>query len=153
MSLYQILLFVRLLSVAAWFGGAVMFHIIAERATASNEPARISSLLADAEFFGKRYFGPVSALTLIAGVWLVFEGGWGFDHVFVLSGLSGVVLSTIMGFGLIEPVAKRVTAALGRNAAVTNEVRAGLDRIRDVSRIDLLILVAVIFLMTVKPGS
>lgn len=153
MRLNEILLFVHVLSAAVWVGGAVMFHIIAERVTVSNDPGRISSLLGDADFLGKRYFGPASGVTLIAGLWLVFEGRWGFDRIFVLGGLTGVVFSTILGFGFIEPVAKRVTEALGGNATVTEDVRSGLDRIRNVSRIDLLILVSVLFLMTVKPGS
>jgi hypothetical protein len=64
-----------------------------------------------------------------------------------------LVLSTILGFALIEPVAKRVTAALVGDAAITEDVSNGLERIRNVSRIDLLILLTVLFLMTVKPGS
>lgn len=130
-----------------------MFHVIAERATRSNDTRRISLLLGDADFLGKRYFGPASAVTLIAGMWLVFEGGWGFDHMFILGGLTGVALSTVLGFGFIEPVSRRVTESLAGNATITNDVRNGLDRIRNVSRIDLLVLVTALFLMTVKPGS
>jgi uncharacterized membrane protein len=152
-KLYQILLFVHVSAAAVWFGGGVMFHVIAERATRSNDTRRISSLLGDADFLGKRYFGPASVVTLIAGVWLVFEGGWGFDHIFILGGLTGVALSTVLGFGFIEPASKRVTASLAGNATITNEVKSGLDRIRNISRIDLVVLVAVLFLMTAKPGS
>jgi uncharacterized membrane protein len=151
--LYEAVLFVHVLSAAVWFGGAVMFHVLAERAAMSHAPGRISSLLRDAEFLGKRYFGPASGVTLVAGLWLVFEGGWGFSQVFVLGGLAGLVLSTILGFALIEPVAKRVTAALVGDADITEDVSNGLERIRNVSRIDLLILLTVLFLMTVKPGS
>lgn len=151
--LYEVLLFMHVLSAAVWFGGAVMFHVLAGRAAMSNDPSRISSLLRDAEFLGKRYFGPASGVTLVAGLWLVFEGGWGFGQIFVLGGLAGLVLSTVLGFALIEPVAKKVTAALAGNATVTEDVSNGLVRIRNMSRIDLLILLTVLFLMTVKPGS
>lgn len=153
MRLYDVLLFVHVLSAAVWFGGAVMFHVLAGRAAMSNDPGRISSLLRDAEFLGKRYFGPTSGVTLVAGLWLVFEGSWGFGRVFVLGGLAGLILSTVLGFALIEPVAKKVTAALAGNATITEDVSTGLQRIRNVSRIDLFILLTVLFLMTVKPGS
>jgi uncharacterized membrane protein len=152
-SLYGVLLFVHVSSAAVWFGGSVMFQVLAGRAARSDDPGRISSLLREAEFLGKRYFGPATGVTFLAGLWLVFEGGWGFGRVFVLGGLAGVVLSTVLGFTLIEPVAKKVTAALTRNAIITDEISSGLKRIRNVSWIDLFILLTVLFLMTVKPGS
>lgn len=153
MRLYEILLFVHVLSAAVWFGGAVMFHVLSHHATSSNDPQRIASLLGSADFLGKRYFGPATGVTLIAGLWLVFEGGWGFDEPFVLGGLAGLIVSTIMGFALIEPVVKKVSAALAGNPVVTEAVASGLARIRNVSRLDLVLLVTVLFLMTVKPGS
>lgn len=88
----------------------------------------------------------------MASLWLVFEGGWGFGQIFVLGGLAGLVLSTVLGLALIEPVAMKITAALTGNTTVTEDVSSGLERIRNVSRIDLLILLTVLFLMTVKPG-
>ena len=39
------------------------------------------------------------------------------------------------------------------DAAITDDVSNALERIRNVSRIDLLILLTVLFLMTLKPGS
>ncbi|MFN2526415.1 MAG: DUF2269 family protein [Actinomycetota bacterium] len=152
MNLYRILLFVHVTAVAIWVGGAVMFHVIAERAAASNDVGRISALLQDGEALGKRYFGPATMVTLLAGLWLVFEGDWGFDHLFIIGGLVGLVLTAIIGFGMIQPAASRTGAALAQAGAVTEEVRAGLARIRNISRADLLLLLVILFLMTTKPG-
>lgn len=153
MSFYTVLLFVHVLAAATWFGGGIMIYIIAERAVKSDDPARIGNLLDDAEFLGKRFFGPASGITLLGGIWLVFQGDWGFDHVFILGGIVGIVVSMILGFGMIEPTAKKVGQALHAGGAITDEIRAGLKKIQTVSRIDSLILVLVIFLMTNKPGS
>jgi uncharacterized membrane protein len=153
MSLYEILLFVHILAAAAWVGGGFMLHLIAERAVKSDDPVRINHLLQDAEIIGKRYFGPATGVTFLAGLWLVFEGDWGFDQVFVLGGIAGVVLSSVLGFGMIQPTAVKVGQALSASPTMTDEIRAGLNRIQTVSRIDSLLLIVVVFLMTNKPGT
>ncbi len=153
MTLYRILLFVHVAAAAAWFGGGVMIHVIMERARASNDAGRISALLDDAEHLGKRYFGPATVVTFLAGLWLVFEGDWGFDHVFILGGLGGVLLSSILGFVMIQPAATKAATVLSQAGAVTDEVRASLQRVLNISRADLVLLLVVIFLMTSKPGG
>lgn len=153
MDLYTVLLFVHVLAAALWVGGGVMLHLIAERAVKSDDPGRIGTLLADAEYTGKKFFGPASGVTLLAGVWLVFEGDWGWDHVFILGGILGIVISMVIGFAGIQPASVKVGQALATGGTLTNDVRSGLKRIQTLSRIDTLILIAVVFLMTNKPGS
>ena len=153
MSLYEVLLFVHVLAVATWVGGGIMLHVIAERTVASNDPARIGALLADADVLGQRYFAPASGIALIAGIWLVIEGSWGWTEPFVLGGLSGVALSTIIGFGMIQPAAIKAGKALGAAGSITAEVSTALQQVRTFSRVDTAILAIVLFLMTTKPGT
>ena len=153
MSIYTVLLFVHVLAAALWVGGGVMLHIIAERAVKSDDPGRIGTLLADAEYTGKVFFGPASGVTLLAGIALVLKGDWGWDHIFILAGILGIVISMGLGFGGIQPASMKVGQALATSGSLTEEVRAGLKRIQTLSRIDTLILIVVVFLMTTKPGS
>ena len=153
MSLYEILVFVHVLAVATWVGGAIMLHVIAEKTTASNDPARVGGLLAQAETLGQRYFGPASLVTLAAGVWLVIEGSWGWTEPFVLVGLGGIALTSILGFGPIQASAKRAGQALTASGSITGEVSSALRLVRNFSRLDILLLVVVLFFMTVKPGT
>ena len=153
MDLYTVLLFVHVLAAALWVGGGAMLHLIAERAVKSDDPGRIRILLADAEHTGKTFFGPASGVTLVAGIWLVLEGDWGWDHVFILAGILGVLISMGIGFGALQPASIKVGQALANGGTITEEVRSGLKRMQALSRIDTLILIVVVFLMTVKPGS
>lgn len=154
MSLYTVLLFGHVLSAIAWLGGGIMITIFAERARASGDVTRIKNLLDDATVLGKKFFGPASGLTLLFGLLLVFKGDWGFDHVFILGGIVGFIVSSIFGFGFIDPAAQTVNAELeASGGTLTEKATAGLDRIRLVSRLDLVILIGVVFLMTNKPGS
>ena len=153
MSLYEILLFVHILAIATWVGGAIMLDVIAEKTIASKDPARVGGLLAQAEVLGQRYFGPASLVTLAAGVWLVIEGSWGWTEPFVLVGLGGIALTSILGFGPIQASAKRAGQALTASGSITAEVSSALGQVRNFSRLDILLLVVVLFFMTVKPGT
>jgi uncharacterized membrane protein len=153
-SLYEVLLFVHVLAVIAWLGGGIMIQLIAERAVRSNDVTRIRTLLDDSEAIGKRFFGPATGIAFLSGLWLVFEGDWGFDHLFILGGLAGFVISSVIGFALIQPSAGKVLAAMGDGGGtITDETKTSLDRVRNLSRLDLTVLAIVVFLMTVKPGS
>jgi hypothetical protein len=152
-SLYEALLFVHVLAVIAWLGGGIMSHLIAERAVRSNDATRIRTLLDDSEAIGKRFFGPASGIAFLSGLWLVFEGDWGFDR-FILGALAGFVISSVIGFALIQPSAGKVFAAMSDGGGtITDETKTSLDRVPNLSRLDLTVLAIVVFLMTVKPGS
>ena len=154
MSLYTVLLFGHVLSAIAWLGGGMMITVFVERAIRSNDVGRIRTLLDDAAVIGKKYFGPASGLTLVFGLLLVFKGDWGFDHVFILGGILGFVISSVIGFGFIDPTANAIHAEFESNGGVmTEKAKASLDKIRMISRVDLVLLTGVVFLMTNKPGS
>lgn len=157
--LYRILLFLHVLGAILWFGGGVLFQLRTERATISYERARVASLIDDGNFLGKAYFGPVTLLVLVTGVSLVFVGDWGFDRLFVLGGLTGFLSSAVIGFALIEPTTKRLSdefaAATSKSSGGSGGdagVTSALKRLRKIGRVDTIIMLTVVFLMTVKPG-
>lgn len=153
MDLYSILLFVHVLAIATWIGGAIMIHVITEQTVATNDVVRIKGFVDQAEVLGKRYFAPASGIALLSGIWLVLEGDWGFGQPFVLVGLGGLALSTVLGMGVLEPTATKLKAAFAVTDTLTEEIKGGIDRIRTISWIDIGILVIVVFFMTVKPGT
>lgn len=153
MSLYEILLFGHVLAVIIWVGGATMFHVLAERVVASDDPARVSSLLAESEHLAKTYFIPSTLTALVLGVWLVLEGDWGFTEPFVIGGIVGIVTTIIIGAGILGPTSARLAARVTETGGLDQGVREGLAKLRNISRLDLVLLVIVVFLMTVKPGT
>lgn len=153
MNLYRLLLFFHVTGVILWLGVGVVMQVLTERAAAGPELDRARALGAVAQGFGPVYFGVVTFVVLTTGVWLVFEGGWGFDRVFVIGGLGGFVASAIGGGILLTPVSKRVTANLTAGSPNETELRADLLRLRALGRADMAIMLVVVFLMTVKPGA
>jgi uncharacterized membrane protein len=154
MGVYTLLLFGHVLSAIAWLGGGITMTIFTERAAKSGDVTKIRNLIDDAADLGKKFFGPASGLTLLFGLLLVFNGDWGFDHWFIVGGLTGFVISAVVGFGFIDPAAQTLNAELESSGGVmTEKATATLNRIRMISRFDLVSLIIVVFLMTNKPGS
>lgn len=153
MSLYEILLFVHVLAAMIWVGGATMFHVMVERAAAADDPVRVKGLMGDAEHLAKTYFIPSTITVLVIGIWLVLEGSWGFDEPFVLGGIVGIVITTVVGAGVLGPTSMRTAARITEAGGLDQDVRDRIAKLRNVSRADLLLLAVIVFLMTTKPGT
>ena len=153
MSLYEILLFVHVLAAMIWVGGATMFHVMVERAAAADDPLRIKGLMGDAEHLAKTYFIPSTITVLVIGIWLVLEGSWGFDEPFVLGGIAGIVITTVVGAGVLGPTSMRIAARITEVGGLDQDIRDRIAKLRNVSRADLLLLAIIVFLMTTKPGT
>ncbi len=150
--LYRSLLFVHVMAVIMWLGAGIIFQLLAERATADNDEGKMRTLVALGDAFGKAYFGSLTAIVLLSGLSMVFVGDWGFGHVFVIGGLIGIVASGAIGGAVLGPVAERLQEQIGGGGALDAQAVADITRLRDVGRIDLLIMTVVVFLMTYKPG-
>lgn len=151
MDLYDVLQFVHVTAAILWVGGATLLHIIGERAVASDDPARVQSLLSDSEHLAKRFFMPASIIVLVFGIITTINGDIGFEEPWIVGGIAGIVISIVVGAGMIGPTSARLAQRMPASG-LDDEIRAGLNKIRTLSRIDLLVLFAVVFLMVTKPG-
>jgi Predicted integral membrane protein (DUF2269) len=155
MDLYGLLLFVHVASVIGWVGTGVVFQMLSERALPGGQAdeGRVRSLLNLGESFGPAYFGVLTLLVLATGIWMVLDADWGFDEPFVLGGIIGIVASGAIGGALIGPTSQKLQARVAESGVITAEDTADIARIRSFGRIDMLIMLVVVFLMTVKPGT
>ena len=150
--LYRILLFIHVMGVIMWLGAGTVFQFVAERATTQNDEGKMRILVSLGDTFGKAYFGALTAVVLVSGIILVIDGDWGFDQLFIIGGLVGIVTSGALGGAVIGPTSERLQKRIGGGGPMDAEAIADIVRIRNVGRIDLLIMVFVVFLMTYKPG-
>ena len=152
MTLYELLLFVHVLAAATWVGGAVMLKVQSSRALRS-DPDRAAELALETERVGTTVLMPGSIVLLVAGLWMVFEGDWGFGPLWVKLGLGIYVVSAVAGAVLLGPLYKQVGELRAERGPGDAEVTSRLQRIATLSWIDLGLLVAAVFVMTVKPGT
>jgi uncharacterized membrane protein len=153
-SLYKILLFVHITAIAIWVGGGFMLALTGARAAKAGPPPRemVVRNLETAEWLGTHFYAPVMLVTLISGIWLVLEIGYGFGHFFVIWGLGTIVLTGTLGMTFFVPRAKALIARVNEKG-VDAEAQASLAQIGAVSKLVTGLLILTIFVMTYKPFS
>lgn len=151
-TLYKLLLFVHVLAAAVWVGGAVMLKIQSDRALKA-DPGRAAELAVETERVGTSVLMPASIVLLIAGLWMVFEGDWGFGPLWVKLGLAIYVISAVAGAVFLGPLYKQVGELRAERGAGDAELTARLQRISNLAWVDMALLVAAVFVMTFKPGT
>jgi uncharacterized membrane protein len=153
MSLYSVLLFVHILGAVVWIGGGVSLQVLGVRVRASGDPQRMAALATDAEWMGTRLYMPASGVVLLAGIALVFIGSWSFQQLWVALGLVAFAFSFIVGATVVGPTAKKLGERLATHGPEDSEVQASIQRTFLASRIELAVLIFIVFDMAVKPGS
>lgn len=150
---YELLLFGHLVAVAAWVGADAVLQVLAIRARRAGGE-RMVQMLADAEWLGTRYLAPASLLVVVLGFALVGEsdGAYELSQFWVAAGLMVFIASFLAGAGFLGPESGRLAKLAESRGADDRELQMRIGRIFLVSRIELVLLIAVILDMVVKPG-
>ena len=149
-TFYAILVFVHILAACAWIGGGFVMEVMGLRLGATPNTERMKQFFDVAHYVSPRVFMPAAILTLISGLTLVFMGGALFRDRWIIIALTGVVLTLVIGATQIGPNVARMKALLDSNGDSAEINRVGA-RLTFVTRLDLFILVVVLFDMVVKP--
>jgi uncharacterized membrane protein len=150
---YEIFLALHVLGAVIWIGGGVVISVLSERARRADDTARVAALVDDAEWLGFRFFFPASLVLLGAGIAMVIIGKWAWETPWVVIGIAGYVASAVLGAAFISKTSKKVKGLIAERGTEDAEVKAGLDRLVLLGRVDLVILILVILDMTLKPGT
>jgi uncharacterized membrane protein len=146
---YTFLLFVHVSLAVIWVGGSLMMQFFGIRASMSGDRARMATLGQDIEWIGQRVFVPASLLAFASGILLVVESDFfGFGDDWIVIGLALYATTFLVGLLFLGPEAGRVgkLQAEGSPAAGPRTMRLIF-----LARLDLVLLFAMIYDMTVKP--
>lgn len=147
MTWYEFLLFVHVSCAVIWIGGDFLFQVYGMVELASGDRAVIARFAGNAGRISERLFVPASLLVVLAGVGLMIEGSWTWGQLWVVFSLVAFAGSFLLGLLVLSPMAKRIEAA----GPETDEGQRLIRRIFALLRVDLLVLFAIVFAMTVKP--
>jgi uncharacterized membrane protein len=153
MNSYELLLFAHIFGAVTWVGGALSSQVLAAPVRATNDPPAPVSFAHDVEWIGLRVFLPASIVLLLSGIGLVLEGDWGFSTMWVLLGLAAYALSVVTGALFLAPESGRITALLDARGAEDQEVQNRIHRVFLTSRIELMVLILIVFDMVVNRGA
>lgn len=151
-NLYLLFVYIHILAAIAWVGGAFILNLLGTRVARSSDPEELPRLGRQIEFFGLRYFLPISIIVFVAGVVLVTQR-WSFSQTWISVAMLLWLVSVLLGALYIGPRSKKVAEMFETQGATSPQARAASARLFMVSRIDVLIFLVIVGLMVWKPGA
>ena len=151
--MYDLLVTLHVLAAILWVGGAAILQVLAEFALRSPLAGRAAEFAREAEWVGMRIFLPSSIVVLLVGLWLVHDGGWGFGSFWIIAALVAFVLSVVTGAGFLGPESGRLAKEIEAQGADAPAVKSRIRRILTISRVELAVLIFIVFLMVTKIGQ
>jgi len=151
MTTYEALLFGHLLFVVVWVGTDVCLQVLGLRVLRAG-PERTVEFAADIEWLGTRLLVPSSLLVIVFGVLLVNNIGYDFSDTWITLAFAAFAASFLAGAGFLGPETGRIAKLAADRGARDADVQRRVRRVLVISRVELVILIAVILDMVVKPG-
>ena len=151
MSYYEILLFLHIAAAVVWLGAGFFVQMLIVRAEKTRDVLLLKQLSGYSAWMAQRIFIPASLAVLVLGILLTIEGPWTFGQLWIVLGLVGYALSFFSGILFIEPEGKRIHAAIEAHGPESSQARSHIRRLNVASRMELVVLYLVVYLMALKP--
>ena len=152
MTWYELFLFLHISAAMIWIGGAFFIQMLALRILRTRDNERIAGFAGDIEVLGMRIFTPASLLLILTGIGLVLNGNWDWSEPFVGIGLLVWVISFAAGVAYLGPTSGRIKVEIEAGGA-TARAQELIGNVLRYSRIELVLLFVVVFMMVVKLGT
>ena len=154
MDLYELFKTLHVVGAACWVGGGAISLFQAARVRASGNPTRLIEFLDEAEWLGKKYFGPIAGVTALMGVLMVIDvGAENFKEPWIIIGILGFIASSVIGAAFLTPESGRLKELVNSKGMDDPETKSRIGRITLATRLDTLILILVVADMVIKPGA
>ena len=148
--MYEFWLFVHVLAAVTWVGGALTLNVLGTRMVTSASAPELAGFARRVEWIGTRLFVPASLLLVIAGVIMTIDR-WSFDQLWIALGIGGFLYSLINGAFVVGPLSGRTGNLIDERGSEDPEVAGNIRRLLVLARIELGVLVVVVWAMTMKP--
>ncbi len=148
--MYELLLFVHVLGAIIWVGSDVAVQVLGSRMRRANHPVMLAQFAGQVEWLGTRILTPTAVLIVVAGVLMVLDA-WSFEQLWVIIGIAGFAYSLIAGAVFLGPLSGKTGKLMEERGPQDPEVQGNIHKLFMYSRIELVVLIVVVFAMTVKP--
>jgi uncharacterized membrane protein len=152
MTWHELWLFLHVLAAMVWIGGAVAIQVYGILTKRAADPAKSAFNAQNVSFTVTRVFFPAALVVLGSGIGLVLEAGWDWGTPFISWSLLLWVVVSSIAFGFLGRAIGSAGARLAAEGP-SPELALRLRNLVWLSRALLLLLVVIVFLMTVKPGT
>jgi len=155
MTWYQWFKAGHVLVAVLWVGGGATLALMALMTLRMDDPIRLAQFSHQAGRIGERLYAPASLLVLLFGIGLMTNDAspWQWDFWWVRIALVGWALTFITGVFWIRPTVNKLTTAIEARGPADPEAQQLIKRILLVTRIDIIILLFIVFDMAAKPWT
>ena len=151
MTWYTFFKSLHVVAATIWVGGAAMTQAYALRIVRSRDARRIAAFAKDTEVVSMRLFIPATWVLLLAAIGMMVNGDLGWGQNWIVLGLVSWALSFAIGAGFLGPESGRIAKVVESEGPESPVAQARIRRILLVSRCELVVLIAVVVNMVVKP--
>jgi uncharacterized membrane protein len=153
MTWYTFFKWIHVTAAVIWVGGAAMIQAYALRVLATRDGRRQAEFAKDTEIVGMRVFVPATVVLFLASIGLMINGHWSWGQNWIVFALIVLALSFAVGAGFLGPEAGRIGHLIETEGHDSPAAGARIRRINMISRCELVVLLAVIWNMVVKPRT
>jgi uncharacterized membrane protein len=151
-ELYDWLKAFHVLAAVVWVGGNLTLQILSTRIVRENDAAKAADFAGHIEWVGTRIFTAASLLLVILGVWMVIDApAWTFGQFWILAALVMFGYSFLSGLLYLGPKSAQLKKMLSTEGP-SERTSALMRRMFIVGRIELVLLILIVFDMVLKPG-
>jgi uncharacterized membrane protein len=145
----------HVLAAVIWVGGGATLTVLALVTVREDDPIRLAHFAKQAGWVGERIYTPMSLIVLALGFGLIENGQspWSYHLTWVQIALAGWAVSALTGIFYLGPTAKKLGKLIEERGPADPEAQATIKRILLVARLDVLLLLFIVFDMTAKPWS
>jgi uncharacterized membrane protein len=134
-----------------WLGGGTLLTVLVWRANRAKDTMQLLQLGKQAEWASTRIFVPSSLVVLAMGIVLMHKGHWGYDHFWTLFALIGWCVSFVVGATFLGPQAGKLGRLMETHGPEDPLVWARLERVLNVARVDIVLILLIAIDMVAKP--
>jgi uncharacterized membrane protein len=138
-----------------WVGGGATLTLLALMTLRLKDPVRLAQFAHQAGMIGERLYTPASLLVLLFGIAMMTNDFgqlvWDWDMTFIVLALIGWTLTFLTGFFYIRPTAAKLQKAIEDRGPTDPEAQHLIKNILLVTRVDVIVLLLIVFDMTAKP--
>ncbi|MGA0122266.1 MAG: DUF2269 family protein [Gaiellales bacterium] len=144
---YDTLALIHSIAAYVWFGalfGSLVFATLASRRSPDGILVGAYAMLR----FSTRVGLPAAVILMVAGIWMMTEGGASWGATWISIGFLVWILAAVGGSGLMHPTARKL-----RNASIgTPQAAAYAKRIIWIGAAQIILVVIAIWAMSSQPG-
>lgn len=150
-NLYSIFKFLHVVAVIVWLGGLFTTSIVTARMAREGNQSAMASLMRQNGFIGRSVLGPAAALSLIAGVVMVIDGGIGFGTLWIAWGVGALIVSMGLGATVIRRSGEQLGRLLASEKRDEGAVMSLQRRLQTLNTVVMVVLLSAVWMMVTKP--